>query len=147
MEWKGWRALMEKHIQLAGIFNIVYRSITLLGGFFLFFLAAGFWQVFDYLVRIGAIVPHEIPMEILNIVPIILCFIACMVTVVSILGIIAGVGVLKRREWGRILLLVVSFFNLIRIPFGTAVGVYTLWVLLNSDVIKLFTKTEAPAAA
>ena len=129
---------MDKHIQLVGILNIVYRSLSLLGGFFLLFLAAGFWQLFDYLVRIGAIHPYEIPMELLNIVPLILTCVAILVLLVSVVGILAGVGVLKRKEWGRILLLIVSFFSLIRIPLGTLLGVYSIWVLLNDDTVKVF---------
>jgi len=129
---------MEKHIQLVGILNIVYRSITLLLGLALFLFAAAFWDIFDYLVRIGAAQPHEIPLELMSLIPIILSCVAFLVTLVSILGIVAGAAVLKRREWGRILLLVVSFFNLMRIPFGTVLGIYTLWVLLNSEVIKVF---------
>ena len=136
---------MEKHVQLAGILNIVYRSITLLGGLFLFFLAAGFWQIFDYLVRIGAVEPHEIPMELLTLVPIILSFVAFLVTLLSVLGIVAGAAVLRRKEWGRILLLVISFFNLLRIPLGTVLGIYTIWVLLNSDTIRAF--SPAPKTA
>ena len=136
---------MEKHVHLVGILNIVYRSIALLGGLFLFFLAAVFWQVFDYLVRIGAVAPHEIPMELLSLVPMVLCFVGFLVSLVSVLGIVAGAAVLKMKEWGRILLLVVSFFNLVRIPLGTVLGIYSVWVLLSSDTIRLF--NPQPAAA
>ncbi len=129
---------MEKHIQLVGILNIVYRSVALLGGILLLFLAAGFWQLFDYLVGIGEIRPHEVPVELLNLVPVVLTCIGLLVIFLSILGILAGAAVLKRREWGRILLLVISFFTLIRVPLGTALGVYSIWVLLNDGTIKAF---------
>jgi hypothetical protein len=66
--------------------------------------------------------------------------------IVSVAGIIGGVGVLHHREWGRILLLVVSFFNLLRIPLGTMLGVYTLWVLMNDETIALFSPAQTPAA-
>jgi hypothetical protein len=33
-------------------------------------------------------------------------------------------------EWARILGLVIGFLALVRIPFGTALGIYTIWVLL-----------------
>jgi hypothetical protein len=40
----------------------------------------------------------------------------------------------------------VSFFNLLRIPFGTALGIYTLWVLMNDDTIALMNPAQvAPA--
>jgi hypothetical protein len=46
------------------------------------------------------------------------------------LGIIAGWGLLERQSWARILAIVLAFVSLIHMPFGTAIGVYTLWVLL-----------------
>jgi hypothetical protein len=136
---------MEKQVQLVGILNIVYRSVALAGGLFLFLLAAGFWQVFEYLLQIGVIAPHEIPMELVALVPIVLSFVAFFVTIVSILGIVAAAAVLKRKEWGRVLLLVVSFFNLLRIPLGTALGIYSIWVLLNNETVRLF--NPVPSAA
>jgi hypothetical protein len=137
---------MEKHIQLVGILNIVYRSLSLLGSIVLFILAGLFGEFFDALVRWGSIRPHEIPVDLLEIIPIILTVIGILVFIVSTIGIIAAVGVLRRKEWGRILLLVVSFFNLLRIPLGTILGIYTIWVLLNNDTIKLFNNPVVPPA-
>ncbi len=129
---------MGKHIQMAGILNIVYRSITFLGGIFLLFLTAFFWRLFDYLVGTGEIRPDEVPMELVKLVPIVLTFVGIWVILVSIVGIVAAAAVLKRKEWGRILLLVISFFSLIRIPLGTALGVYSIWVLLKDETIRMF---------
>jgi hypothetical protein len=129
---------MEKHIQLVGILNLVYRSLAILGALVLFVLAAGFEGFFDYLVRWGSIQPHEVPLEVLHIVPFILTLVGIIVLIVSVLGIIGALGVLKKKEWGRILLLVISFFSLIRIPLGTLLGIYSIWVLLNSETIKVF---------
>lgn len=39
-------------------------------------------------------------------------------------------GLLERQPWARILGIVLGLLVLIRIPFGTALGIYTLWVLL-----------------
>jgi len=71
-------------------------------------------------------------------VPLILFVIAGVIILFSLLGIIGAIGVLKRKEWGRILLLVISFFHLIRVPLGTILGVYSIWVLLNKETIRLF---------
>lgn len=46
-------------------------------------------------------------------------------------GIAAGLGLLQRQDWGRILAIVLGVISLINIPFGTALGVYTLWVLVS----------------
>jgi hypothetical protein len=135
---------MEKHVQLVGILNIVYRSLALIGSIVLFFIAAGFATFIDMLVRWGSIRPDEIPVDLLEIVPAILVVIGILMFLVSTIGIIAAVGVLKKKEWGRVLMLVVSFFNLLRIPLGTILGVYSIWVLLNNEAIKLF-NPAAPA--
>ena len=66
----------------------------------------------------------------------------------SVPGIIAGVGLLKRRPWARILTIVLSVLNLIIIPFGTLLGIYGLWVLLSRNTAPLFgmTPVAAPVA-
>lgn len=46
------------------------------------------------------------------------------------LALFAAWGLLERQSWGRIVGIVAGAFALIRIPFGTALGIYTLWVLL-----------------
>ena len=50
----------------------------------------------------------------------------------AVLAIAAGVSLLQRKSWGRVLAIVVAFLSLIKIPFGTALGIYTLWALLPS---------------
>ena len=54
------------------------------------------------------------------------------VTVVWTAGaLLAGYSLLTRRPWGRVLAIVVAILSLIKIPFGTALGIYTLWVLAS----------------
>lgn len=50
----------------------------------------------------------------------------------AILGLAAGWGLLQRESWGRILTLILGVLNLLDLPIGTAIGIYTLWVLLPS---------------
>lgn len=129
---------MEKHISLVGILNIVYRSLVLLGAGVLFALAAVFGHLIDALVRSGALEPDEVPIEIFNIAPIILCLVATIMVIVSVVAIVGAVGVMHKREWARVLLLVISFLGLVRVPLGTILGVYSIWVLLNDKTIKQF---------
>jgi hypothetical protein len=51
---------------------------------------------------------------------------------------IGEIALLKRQEWGRTLVLVIFFFNLINFPLGTALGVYSLVILLKEETVKLF---------
>lgn len=45
-------------------------------------------------------------------------------------GYAAGIGLLTMQPWARLLAIVVGVIELISIPIGTALGIYTLWVLL-----------------
>jgi len=49
--------------------------------------------------------------------------------ITAALALIAGYGLLQRRPWGRIVAIIASILALLKIPFGTALGIYTLWVL------------------
>jgi hypothetical protein len=129
---------MEKHISLVGILNIVYESLSILGAFVLFVIAMSFRYFFQFISRYSHHGMDEIPPEIIDIVPFILTVIGIFLLIFSIIGLIAAIGVLKKKEWGRITMLVMSFFNLIRIPLGTILGVFTIWALLNDETIRLF---------
>lgn len=41
-----------------------------------------------------------------------------------------GWSLLEKQPWARVLGIVLAFLALLRFPFGTALGIYTLWVLL-----------------
>ena len=42
-----------------------------------------------------------------------------------------GVPLRRRRHWARLLALMLGAVDLLLLPYGTALGCYTLWVLLN----------------
>jgi hypothetical protein len=141
---------MDRHIQLAAILNIVYRSLSLIGGIVLIVISGFVSHIFEWLLRSGNLRVEEFPVEIIEIITPILAAIGFAILLFSILGIVAALGVMKRKEWGRMLLLIVSFFTLLRFPLGTLLAAYTIWVLLNNDSIKAFnpqaTVPTAPVA-
>ena len=49
------------------------------------------------------------------------------------MGFVAGWGLLQREDWARMFALVLGFIALLSVPIGTALGIYTLWVLLPSQ--------------
>jgi hypothetical protein len=59
-------------------------------------------------------------------------------------GLIAGVGLLRFRPWARILGIIVALIILIHVPFGTAIGIYGLWVLFNKETEALFSGSPQP---
>jgi hypothetical protein len=49
------------------------------------------------------------------------------------LAILTGWGLLARQPWARMLAIVSGALSLLDIPFGTALGIYTLWVMLPPE--------------
>jgi hypothetical protein len=58
-----------------------------------------------------------------------------------------GRAIGQRRAAGRTGALAVSVVNLFVLPFGTALAIYTYWVLLHDDARALFDGTEAEHVA
>ncbi len=132
---------MEKHISVVAILHLVYSSLALLAGILVFAVFAG----------IGTIVTHvpDTPAEEAFSAAAILwgigTIIATLLVIFAIPGIVGAVGLLKRKEWGRILVIVVSFFDLLHIPLGTILGGYSIWVLFNNETIALLRADTQPA--
>ena len=53
-------------------------------------------------------------------------------------GIAAGWGLLTYRPWARPLNIAFSIFDLFSIPIGTALGIYSLWVMFRPETVELF---------
>ena len=111
---------MKKHIELLGILHIVFSSMALLLAAVAFLVLSG----------IGILAHDAVAMGILGTIGLIVCVV---ITALAIPGIVAGIGLLKMKSWARLIAIVIGCLNLIHIPFGTALGVYTLWVLLNDE--------------
>jgi phage shock protein PspC (stress-responsive transcriptional regulator) len=65
-------------------------------------------------------------------------FFGVMLLAKALAGIAAGIGILQRADWSRMLAIVVACISLLSVPFGTAIGVYTLWVLLSPNATAEF---------
>jgi len=64
----------------------------------------------------------------------------------AILSVATGVALLKRARWARPLAIVAAFLTLIRPLTGTALAIYTLWVLLPSASGLEYDQIAAPPA-
>jgi hypothetical protein len=73
-----------------------------------------------------------------------LAFIVIMIAAIASLpNVIAGLGLLRYREWARILTLVLCFVHLPAFPMGTALGGYGIWVLFQAEVVDIFRRGSA----
>ncbi len=117
---------MDKHISTIAALWIVFGALGLIAAFFLFMLLFGVSLLPD--------IGHEAPVILRSVAIGFGIFIA----ILSLPEIIAGIGLLQKKEWARILTLAVAFFNLLSIPFGTALGIYSIIILLKDETIELF---------
>jgi len=115
---------VQSHAHLLGIIWLAISAFNTIAGVVLYILAN---TLFAHLHELGA---PEAPTAFLR--PL-LSVIGMFVLAKAAFGFLAGWGLLHREPWARILTLVLGFISLFHIPFGTAVGVYTLWVLLPAQ--------------
>jgi hypothetical protein len=52
--------------------------------------------------------------------------------------VVVGVPLRRHRPWSRLIALMLGSVDLLLLPYGTALGVYALWVLLNEQGRALF---------
>ena len=64
---------------------------------------------------------------------------AIMAIVWGVVHVIVGVPLRRRHSWARLVALMLGSVDLLLLPYGTALGVYALWVLLNEKGKALFT--------
>jgi len=116
---------MDNHVRILGLVYLVYHAIALIIGVLAFFLLSG----------IGIISGDVQAAGILGLIG---TAIAVFMAVLAAPGLLAGFGLLARKNWGRILAIILGCLHLLEVPIGTALGVYTLWVLTHEDVGPLF---------
>ena len=114
------RMRVRQNVQPLGITWILFGVIRLMTGL------------------IGALVVHNLayggifndappflPHLMASLVPVI----ATISVVMGAASILVGWALLSRQPWARVAAIVLAILELIKIPFGTALGIYTLWVL------------------
>lgn len=113
---------MESHKKVLGILFIVLASFQLL---LMVFLGLLFTTVFTF--AMSQAEPKdahilELVMNIVRYIP------ALVIIFMALPGLAAGIGLLSKQKWGMILALIIGCLNLFSFPFGTALGIYAIWV-------------------
>lgn len=65
-------------------------------------------------------------------------FLPTAIILFSIPGLVAGFGLLKRKSWSRGMGIAMAILNLLTIPHGTIIGIYSLIVLFNPVAVSQF---------
>jgi hypothetical protein len=125
---------MATHVKALGIIYVVLGALGILGALVVLLLFGGLAGI------AGGVADHDARVA----VPILGGlggFLFLLLLVFSLPAVIAGVGLLQFRPWGRVLGIVMSAINLLNVPIGTAIGIYGLWTLLNRETELLFART------
>lgn len=130
---------MEKHITVVGILRIGLGIFGVLAAIIVFLFAI---IVFAGTVGPGVLSGDQEALAILTVTgsgaALLFSGVAFLLVLFSVPGIIGGIGLLKLKSWARILVLILAVLDLMNIPIGTAIGIYTLWVLMQDETAQLF---------
>jgi hypothetical protein len=118
---------METNVKVLGWLYIVLGILGVIIGAIVLFILLG----------TGIVAQDGEAMAILFIVGV---GIAGLMTVLSLPGIVTGMGLLKYQSWARVLAIILGAINLSAFPVGTVLGVYSLIVMLNDETSALFAK-------
>ncbi len=130
---------MQQHVRILAWLNIIYGGLGVLIGLVVFAILGGIAGIVS---QVDSSIDAE---QAAVILPIIGTVVVIILLVLSAPAIIAGWGLLGFRPWARVLTIVLSALHLLAVPFGTALGVYGLWVMLNAQTEPLFRQSQYPA--
>ena len=123
---------MTTHVKVLGVLYIVFSALGVCAALFLGLglgIATGV---------VGTSASPEDAAVALPIIGVAGTALVVFLLALSLPGLITGIGLLKFQPWARIAAIVLSVINLINLPFGTALGIYGLWVLFNKETEALF---------
>lgn len=117
---------MKKHVTVVGAIHIGFGVLGLIAAIGIFFL-------FTFL--LGFVGNEDVPVILFKFLRVSL---ALLIGFMATLGLVGGIGLLSFQPWARYVIIVVAALGCLNIPIGTLKGVYSLWVLLQDDTVKLF---------
>ena len=120
------RSRVREHVRLLGILWMAYSALYVVAGMA---VLVGAQTIFGGTFHIHGGPPPEVTVWLR---PLLTC-VGWLILLIAATGFFTGWGLLQREGWARTVALVVGFVALLRIPLGTALGIYTLWVLLPTQ--------------
>ena len=124
---------MDTHVKVLGILNIVGGIMGVCGALLM-------TLVFGLSASAVAIDGDADAAVALPMIGLTGAALVSVILLLSLPGIIIGVGLYRFRPWARIAGIVLSILSLIVVPFGTILGAYGLWVLLSRNTEPLFAR-------
>ncbi len=120
------RNRVQEHVRLVGILWMAYSALLVFAGVAVEIVAHTIFS------GIG-VFRQGPPADISDWLRPLLTFVGGLILAKAVAGFFAGWGLLQREQWARVAALIVGFVSLFNVPIGTALGIYTLWVLLPAQ--------------
>ena len=117
---------VQRHVHLLAILWLAFSAFNTLGGLVLLILGN---VLFPHLHEMRD-VPPDVPAGFLTAL---FSTLGILILAKAAFGFLAGWGLLQREPWARTIAIVLAFISLFNLPFGTAIGAYTMWVLLPAE--------------
>jgi hypothetical protein len=117
---------VELHIKILGILYLISGVLAVFGGI-----------VILVLFTVGGILAGEA--RVLPILAIVATVLGSLLLTIGVAKLICGWGLLARKKWSRVFGIIMAIIGLINIPFGTALGIYALWILFKPEAERLLT--------
>jgi hypothetical protein len=112
-------------IRVLGILWLVWAGLSLLMGFAgIHFLQAFFSGDFGPWAQNNHMLPDWFGAALIH-------FAMLMIILRAVVCAVAGWGLLERTQWGRIMAIIAAVICMLKIPFGTAMGIASLVILLG----------------
>ena len=131
---------MQTHVKVLGVLYLAVGGCMLMGALFIAMTMGGVAGI------VGAAADSEDAALAVPILGIAGTALAAFFGIFSLPSLITGYGLLNFKPWARIVGIVLSAISLIFIPFGTIVGAYGLWVLLNKESERLFSSVPVTSS-
>lgn len=116
---------MKDHVTVVGILRIGFAVLGLLAAAIVFVAVVG-----------GGWISGDA--EAIRITSIVGTVVGGLMLALSVPGLLAGFGLLRRWSWARWLTLVLAVLDLALVPIGTVFGIYAIWVLMQDETVELF---------
>src|SRR5688572_15889913 len=123
---------MSTHVECVAVLMIVWGALTTIVG--LFTLALGMAAAALFASAGGEGGGHFAA----GLTAATFAALAMIAIVWGLMHVVVGVPLRRRRHWSRLGALMLGSVDLALLPYGTALGAYTLWALLSEDGKKLF---------
>lgn len=123
---------LSRHLRLLGILWIAAGAVN-------FLVAGGAW------IAGRIILPSLVSRGVPGFVPTLVGSIAVLILLKGVACFAAGWGLLERESWARLLAIILAIVSLFNVPFGTALGIYTLWALLPAQADEEYSRMARAA--